>query len=578
MPLTKGRFTLDPFTRTAGTGPAPAPRYRSDSRFTRSRFTTGGFTDAVIDRSHPPVLPTVFWCPGYGSSYGWSLPPPLHPVYIPTPYGSSGYGGAGQPAAPIWSRLTECPYGLYPYGGFAVVTEIEEPLPPTPPPPLPPGRLLHVSAGIALDPLGGMADRRYTQTGQPSPIVPTRAMPKHPPVVYVLDATRKMIAALDGYQLWEWTAHWRHPHECYLMMNARLPGATELITQGRYLMAWTEGGELRMAEIESIEGTGGEDGVSSETIEVRGRDYALHFEGRVALSNVLSTGTGGYDTYTKTGGTAAQAMYYYVWQNTKNVLPAGSVGASLQSEFRVLQQLDLAAPPAVDARLEYSARFQYLSEVLYEIGLQAGLGYQVVYNRATDRFVFSILTGRHVAFPPVVSLERGTAASITFSRSVRDTKTYAIVAGQGEGAARTINGTFDIPYLPPGGPFPNYEDRKELFVDARDCDRNSTVIPYGTALQERGFNRLAEFRPEETIEAELSQTGLLDYPRDIRLGDVLIVEHPPYAEIAARLVGVVERYTADDGRTVSLVIGSEPADLTTKTVGLNRRRGSIYRL
>lgn len=551
--------------------------------FTTGRFTLDTFTGAESDA--PPAgsealdHPVIVGILPYGGMYGllgYTVPAPrVGPVYVRTtmppsltgifsvmPYGFWGYGGTSLgPAPPEPVYGLSCRYGYYPYGGGRATDEDD---------PTRPGAVLHAVGGLALGLIGGYAARTLTATGGASPIVPTRAIPKRPPVVYVLDDSRRFLAAIDAYEVWEWTAHWRHPHEARLVLNAHLPVVDLLTAQGAYLMAWTESGDLRIAEIESIDGDVGGEGAGDDRIEVTGRDYSRHFEGRVALTKTLSGD--GYDTWTKTRGTAAEAMAYFVRGNALEYAePNAEPEWSLRAEYRVLNLLELGDVPEVNARVDYAARFQYLSEILYEIGLEADLGYQVRYDRARDRFVFDVLAPRDPDRPVRLSFEGDSLSRLQWRRSVRDHRTYAVAAGQGEGAERFVGGTYDTWRVPAAGPFPANEERHELFIDARDCATTGDV-------QKRALNRLQEFLPEQWVEVGIPENGLVRYPDDVRLGDLVSVHEEPHAEMTARLIGVRERYDPEDGRTLEFLVGSEPGDLISRTAGLNRRRGSIYRI
>lgn len=109
-------------------------------------------------------------------------------------------------------------------------------------------------------------------------------------------------------------------------------------------------------------------------------------------------------------------------------------------------------------------------------------------------------------------------------------------------------------------------DLRELFVDAADIDEDSE-----DTLQSRAMQNLGEHGPDQTVEFTLLTGGPYQYHTDFLIGDVVLVEYPRWASAEARVIQVGQLWDRD-GRTVSVVVGTEPADLKKVVVNLSRRQ------
>jgi len=104
----------------------------------------------------------------------------------------------------------------------------------------------------------------------------------------------------------------------------------------------------------------------------------------------------------------------------------------------------------------------------------------------------------------------GDDARLEQVESLIDSRNIAIVAGQGELAARDIAIRGTATGL----------QRREAFVDARDIEVGETTL-----LQQRGDAFLAATTPTKSIEATPRQFGPFQYTRDFHLGDYVTVRN-----------------------------------------------------
>ena len=117
-----------------------------------------------------------------------------------------------------------------------------------------------------------------------------------------------------------------------------------------------------------------------------------------------------------------------------------------------------------------------LAEELEQISRLTNLGWHIYLDLDSRKWIFDIYNGRNFSAsqetnPPVIfSPQFENVKSQEYTDSLIGFANYAIVAGQGEGAERTIvmvgNDAVGL-------------DKHVIFVDARDIDNSEDLIPRG---------------------------------------------------------------------------------------------------
>lgn len=150
---------------------------------------------------------------------------------------------------------------------------------------------------------------------------------------------------------------------------------------------------------------------------------------------------------------------------------------------------------------------------------QLNVSFDIRLNPQKNGLEFLIWKGREDSKKKAVLSENfETLDFIKVFRSEREYKNYAVVAGQGRGADRVYT-VVDI--------VPNGEERRELWVDARDLQQGegTSLEGYIEILRRRGLDRLSEHSKAEDISVSSHQIDLL-FGRDYELGDVIGVSAP----------------------------------------------------
>lgn len=128
-------------------------------------------------------------------------------------------------------------------------------------------------------------------------------------------------------------------------------------------------------------------------------------------------------------------------------------------------------------------------------------------------------------------------------------ETMAFIAGEGEGADRSVIWTHKTWNSADEHNVPKQLDRREIFVDARDLRMKKddgtyyTAAEYGILLRQRGKEKLFETGIIEGLSGEVDTTLQFIYRRDWDLGDLVSIENEYGMKANARVLEVIE---ADD--------------------------------
>ncbi len=305
---------------------------------------------------------------------------------------------------------------------------------------------------------------------------------------------------IEDYQALEWTRPYLDPGQFRLELRQSV--ATALGIQiGQLIEPPDEPGLIYL--IEQIERDRGD----TESMILTGRDLGGYLLERDCVPPT------GLMHDIQTSVSAETAMKHYV---DVNAGPSASVA-------RRIPGLAIAADQGRPANAlgTYKARYQYVTEILNEIGVAASLGWEVRLNYSTGQYVFDVLPGVNratlvggdrVYFDP----QFDTARTQQWITGNLGRKNVARVLGQGEGVARTVVVTWLGQAA--GAAEPLGMGRRELVIDARDLTTTAD-------LTRRGQAKLAETLAVDSFGIAVNQYGQFRYQRDWDLGDLVIVQN-----------------------------------------------------
>ena len=332
-------------------------------------------------------------------------------------------------------------------------------------------------------------------------------------LVTIFDSTLTAQGILEDYESLSWNFRYRDISDFKLIIN-RYKNNVEYLIKGNVLALYVAG-YYRAGIIESIEIGLTKKGKISENYVITGRGLKGLLAERIALHSTAA-GTG-YDSQSTVASTV---MRHYV-----NVNCMDATNADRNYPLLFLEDPD----PAAGGNIKYDARFQYISEIMKEISLASGLGWDIVLDPTNKKMVFTIIEGVDRSW------DNGVNSAVTFSPKFSNirlisyldsnigSKNVAYVAGQGEANARDVD---EVAYLAA-----EYTGmlRREVLIDARDLDATDKML-------QRGNERLVELGEEKVFEMENLNAGPFSYGEDFYLGDIATANYPDIIEADLRVI------------------------------------------
>lgn len=227
--------------------------------------------------------------------------------------------------------------------------------------------------------------------------------------------------------------------------------------------------------------------------------------------------------------------------------------------------------PNLGTRIESFQRTGgYIDEVYEGLFARDNIGYRIITDVTLRKHTFEIFKGTDR------SISQTANSHVIFSRQMMDNvlnsnyernrenyKNFALIAGAGEGAARTYTTTYNTTGVPVG------TKRKELWVDARDLqdqDDNGNPIPpatYLATLVQRGLSQLAECYVVENFNGTILPGSRFQYNRDYFMGDTVTFIDDDIGLTLDAVVTEVETIYKGNDKQVIITFGFQVPDEVT---------------
>ncbi|MFV0412767.1 MAG: Gp37-like protein [Oscillospiraceae bacterium] len=199
--------------------------------------------------------------------------------------------------------------------------------------------------------------------------------------------------------------------------------------------------------------------------------------------------------------------------------------------------------PALSTQVSWGS----FTDAFCSFGTSAGFGFIPAADSGTQ-IITSAIPGTDRTLPEnftgMFSDTFGNIDSVQIMESIQEYRNFAIVAGEGEGAARiwTTIGVDDYQTL-----------RRELYVDARDLQKKYMIVngdsvtqgeysdtEYIAVLQARGLEKLAENKREFSIQIGTNEQPQMQYGVHYSLGDIVPIYLKKYGlYVSARVSSVL---------------------------------------
>ena len=224
---------------------------------------------------------------------------------------------------------------------------------------------------------------------------------------------------------------------------------------------------------------------------------------------------------------------------------------------RKIGHLALGASGGLGEEITGQVTGDVLSEKLWDICAEQALSLRITLDYDTDALLFTVWQGldrtqeQSVNAWAVFSDDFENVLSSEYRVDPSARKTFAYVAGEGEGAERVVEEVA----------LEGADVRRELYVDARDISKtqeDGTALSdadYRALLRQRGLEALSEYEAVDAASCQIDGGGNLVYGRDYDLGDLCTyVDHEHGILTEARITELTETYE-NGAAEVSAVLG-----------------------
>ena len=342
--------------------------------------------------------------------------------------------------------------------------------------------------------------------------------------LYVLNNTRTLTGIVEHFEYLRWT---RRYFDCgsFELKAIATPENTALLRVGNYL--WKNDDD-ECGVIESLEMSV----TDKETIIVGGRFATSILARRILWGTEVLSGDA--------GGNVGSLLNRHIRTPSD---PARQIG--------YIDYLDRTPYMAI----QMQASYKNLLDVLFEICETHDAGLRTIYSPVTKRFTVDFYKAG--AVQAVFSQEYENLNEQVYVENTAETANTALIAGEGEGPARTL-----VPIIGGSG-----ENRREIFVDAKDLRADDFPGAYPSALTFRGQSKLAERAPVQSFDAAANPHGNLRYKTDYDLGQAVTVISKKWGIILnARITEIEESYDVS-GQLLNITFGKGVLTLFQKLKG-----------
>lgn len=242
---------------------------------------------------------------------------------------------------------------------------------------------------------------------------------------------------------------------------------------------------------------------------------------------------------------------------------------------RKIPQLTMGTSQHRGGKLTFQTRLKYLTDDLYTLSRQSGLGVSIKLDAVSKRFVFEVLEGRDCTYgienprSYIFSKANNKVNKRTYTYSTIGAKNMAYIGGQGDGDDREIVTLHDeLAGL----------ERKEMFVDARDIPEGQT-----DNLLDRGNTKLEATKEVVSYEFDASTE---DYGMLWDLGDTAtfvdesgFIEDNRITEVREAYESSVLRIDPVFGHTEQTIVNNlhtSSVEMTNERVGISASFKYLY--
>lgn len=199
--------------------------------------------------------------------------------------------------------------------------------------------------------------------------------------------------------------------------------------------------------------------------------------------------------------------------------------------------------PTITIPVSTQISYKNLLEAVTGLCDTADVGIKTVFSPTEKSFTVTLYEG--AVSQAVFSREYENLTEQTYTQNNAGTANTALVGGEGEGIERTFASIIGD----------SGEERREVFVDAKDLRQEDLGSDYAAALTFRGQSKLSELAMVQSFDAAVNPHGNLQYKVDFELGQIVHVFSKKWGvTLTARITEIEESYDTG-GQSLNIVFG-----------------------
>lgn len=241
---------------------------------------------------------------------------------------------------------------------------------------------------------------------------------------------------------------------------------------------------------------------------------------------------------------------------------------------RKIPQIVLGAAKGIGSSITIQTTGDKLGEKLYDILETQEESLKLSFDYQNNILTFTVWSGldrtdeQDINSWATFSNSFYNVKNVVYDRDDSEAKNYAYVAGEGEGAARTVV-QVDVRSS-------SAIERREVYVDARDLqstyrdeqdvEHTYTAAQYRELLRQRGLEKLAEYATVETVNSDIDANANLEYMTDFDLGDLCTYQNNDVGiECVKRITEIQEVYEGAKA-SLNITFGNDESTTITKII------------
>lgn len=336
--------------------------------------------------------------------------------------------------------------------------------------------------------------------------------------LYVFNQNRALIGIVESFEYLRWTRRYSQCGSFEIKANASTENAT-LLQVGNYIWK-SDDEEIGLIEYLQLSQT------DSEIITVSGR-FATVLLGRRIIWNTENL-----------NGDLSDCIGQLM--NNNVISPA--------DPDRQIAYISFSSP-YLNIPVKQQVSYSNLLDEIQELCSTSSVGIKTVFSPETGDLTVTLYIG--TLSQAVFSKEYDNLLDQTFTKNTATYANTAKIGGEGEGEEGRI-----FEYITNG----TGEERREVFVDAKDLRVTDFPTDYEEALTFRGLTRLSELSMSHSFDVIVNNHSNLIYKMDYDLGQIVQVISKKWGvTMAARIEEVEESYDAE-GQSINVTFGK--AELT----------------